>query len=120
MKTLMAFMLMYMLCHITFAMAKDKKVDFRNLEPVAFGMLITELPGEDKRVVYVSEREDLSLAKFLVVTSQTETFIYCYGTYTDLPKADHFVALQGESMEYVVELKEGLLTNCWLSKKHLF
>lgn len=97
-----------------------EEVDFRTLKPQAFGMLITPLEGDNKRVVYVSERKDLALAKFLVVTNRTEAFIYCYATYTDIPKTDRFVALQGNNLEYVVELKEGLLTNCWLSNKHLF
>ena len=99
---------------------ETKQVDFRNFRPQAFGMLITPVEGENKRVIYLAERPDLGLAKYLVVTSRTETFIYCYATYTDIPKTDYFVALQGKSLEYVVELKEGLLSNCWMSNTHLF
>lgn len=97
-----------------------KTFDFRNFEPVAFGMLITSVEGDHKRVTYIAERRDLSLAKYLVHTDRTETYIYCYGRLTKLPKTDHFVALEGKAQEYVVELKEGRLSACWLSKEHLF
>lgn len=105
---------------IAYAKGETKQVDFRNFQPQAFGMLITPIEGEKKRVVYLTERTDLKLAKYLAVTSRTEALIYCYATYTDIPKTDSFVALQGESLKYVVELKDGLLSSCWMSNKHLF
>lgn len=97
-----------------------KTFDFRDFQPVAFGMLITSVEGDNKRVTYLAERRDLSMAKFLVHTDRTETFIYCLGKITDLPKTDHFIAIEGKSQEYVVELKDGRLSTCWLSKEHLF